>query len=182
MRFGGGGWGTGRAGARPRGGAVRGAGGRVAGGVIGEPGRTLRRFGVRARDDRIYKARNMTFRPVQFVRAGEALRLGTPSVLDRLFDPDSRQESLAWALRQIRQDRGTAQAARLAALLRDTGPKVIAAVQLNAPLDRLLGGRWARPVEVLLGALREYASEDVPDWYLDELGRLGAVDPAHAEL
>ncbi|HMH90787.1 MAG TPA: hypothetical protein VK586_06830, partial [Streptosporangiaceae bacterium] len=153
--------------------------GRITGFEILRPGRTLREFGALASR----KDRNMTFRPVQYlrVRLGMGSELGR-SALGALFDPASRPQALAQRLGEVRQAPGTAPAERLTAQLRDSGSKVAGSARLGGTFEDLLAGRWAEPADELLAALRDYASRPLPDWYLDEFRRLGEVDPADTEL
>ncbi|HET6213543.1 MAG TPA: hypothetical protein VFE14_11835 [Micromonosporaceae bacterium] len=159
---------------RPRAGDA----GQITGWQILQPGRTLRRFGVLARHGITFKARNMTFRPMQFLRVGAALGLGKPSTLGPLFDPDTRPQALARALQQIRQNPGTALADQLRAQLHDSGPKVAAVAQLAGAVEELLAEHWTKPVDQLLADLHNFQARPYPDWYLAEFThRLPEFDP-----
>jgi hypothetical protein len=153
--------------------------GRIAGFDILWPGRTLRRFGMLATHGLTRKDRNMTFRPMQFLRVGKVMGLRREG---SLFDPDTRPRVLAQRLAQLRRAQAGVVTDRLRAHLLDTGPKAAAAAQLTARMERILARGWREPLDGLLAVLREYASEPLPDWYTAEFERLAEINPDDTDL
>ena len=155
------------------------ASGRITGFRVMRRGRTLREFSrVVARHGLKSQDRNMTFRPVQYLRVGKAMGLVREG---SLFDPDARPRELARRLRDLRSA-ATPAADRMRAHLLDTGPKAAAAAQLTSRVEAILEHRWTEPLADLLAALSDYASEPLPDWYAAEFGNLADIDPTDAEL
>lgn len=73
-------------------------------------------------------------------------------------------------------------AARARAHLLDTGPKVAAAAQLAARLERILARLWGRPIDELLAELHEYPGEPLPAEYVAEFERMDEINPADSQL
>jgi DNA-binding response OmpR family regulator len=153
--------------------------GQVSGFRILRRGRTLREFGILARQGIRRKDRNMTFRPTQYLRVGKALGLRTE---ESLFDPDTRPQALARRLRSLGVEPDEMAAARSRAHLLDTGPKVAAAAQLAARLEEILARQWGRPIDELLAELHNYPGEPLPAGYVAEFGRMDEINPADSQL
>ncbi len=153
--------------------------GQVIGFEILRRGRTLREFGILARQGIRRKDRNMTFRPTQYLRVGKVMGLRQEA---SLFDPDTRLQALARRLRSLGIERDDLAAARARAHLLDTGPKVAAAAQLAARLEGILARLWGRPIDELLAELRDYQGEPLPAGYVAEFERMDEINPADSQL
>ena len=153
--------------------------GQITGFEVLRPGRTLREFGILATDGIRRKDRNLTFRPLQFLRVGKALGLSPERLM---FDPDARPRALASRLRLLRKAPAGTAADRVRAHLLDTGPKAAAAAQLTTRFEGVLARRWTEPLDDLLAALAQYGSEPLPYWYATEFARLPEIDPTDLEL
>src|SRR5260370_10791383 len=125
------------------------------------------------------KDRNLTFRPVQYLRVGKALGLQQEK---SLFDPDTRLQVLVRRLGLLKVVPDGAWADRERAHLLGTGPKVAAAAQLTARLERIVAEQWGRPLDELVAALHAYRGEPLPEGYVGEFARMGEINPADSYL